>query len=115
MLKALIGSDFITKYVPLGQEQRGVYYKLADPFCWFWLHFKEKKQIVEEDYWQHHLRESEITAWSGIAFEEICMQHIKQIKCALQIGAVSSSEYAYSVAPRSLWSRMLTERSFNRK
>ncbi len=95
MLKALIGSDFIIKYAPFGASQREEYYKLTDPFCWFWLHFKKGKQICQEDYWQHHLRESEITAWRGIAFEEICLQHIRQIKHALQIGAVSSTESAY--------------------
>lgn len=95
MLKALIGSDFVIKYVPFGASQREEYYKLTDPFCWFWLHFKEGKQIRQEDYWQCHLRESEITSWRGIAFEEVCLRHIKQIKQALQIGAVSSTESAY--------------------
>ncbi len=97
MLKALIGSDFVTKYVPFGASQREEHYKLTDSFCWFWLHFKEGKQIREEDYWQHHLRESEISSWRGIAFEEVCMQHIRQIKQALQIGAVSSTESSYIV------------------
>ena len=95
MLKALIGSDFITKYVPFGASLREEHYKLTDSFCWFWLHFKESKQIHQEDYWHHHLRELEITAWRGIAFEEVCLQHIRQIKQALQIGAVSSTESAY--------------------
>ena len=92
MLKALIGSDFVTKYVPFGASPREEHYKLTDSFCWFWLHFKEGKQISQEDYWQHHLRESEISSWRGIAFEEVCLQHIRQIKQALQIGAVSSTE-----------------------
>ncbi len=95
MLKALIGSNFVIKYVPFGASKREEHYKLTDSFCWFWLHFKEGKTIRQEDYWQHHLRESEISAWRGIAFEEICLQHVKQIKHALQIGAVYSTESAY--------------------
>ncbi len=97
MLKALIGSDFVIKYVPFGASLREEHYKLTDSFCWFWLHFKDGKQIRQEDYWQHHLRESEISSWRGIAFEEVCLQHIRQIKRALQIGAVSSTESAYIV------------------
>ena len=94
LLKALVASDFIVRYVPYGMNMREEYYKLSDCFCWFWLHFKENKQIQETDYWQHHLKEPEITSWRGIAFEEICFQHISQIKKALQIGGVSSHESA---------------------
>ena len=97
-LKALTSSGFITPYTPFGRTQRGVVrYKLTDCFCWFWLHFKEWLRIEETDYWMHHLKESEITAWRGIAFEEVCLQHIDQIKHALQIAGVSSHESAYIV------------------
>lgn len=92
MLKALVGSDFVTPYVPFGESARALHYRLTDCFCWFWLHFKEKKQISEADYWQHHLKESEILAWSGIAFEEVCQQHVSQIKQTLQIAGVSSQD-----------------------
>ncbi len=92
MLKALVGSDFVVKYIPFGASQREEYYKLIDSFCWFWLHFKEKKAVKQTDYWQQHLTESDVASWRGIAFEELCLQHIAQIKYALNIGAVSSEE-----------------------
>lgn len=92
MLKALTGSAFVTRYTPFGSSSKDEYYRLSDCFCWFWLHFKENRHIVENDYWQHHLREPEIRSWCGIAFEEVCMQHIRQIKTALQIAGVSSVE-----------------------
>ena len=43
------------------------------------------------------MKESEITAWRGIAFEEVCFQHISQIKIALQINGVSSLESAFII------------------
>lgn len=94
ILKALIGSDFVIQYIPFGLSKREEHYKLSDCFCWFWLHFKEAMNISETDYWQHHLKESEITSWRGIAFEEVCLQHILQIKMALQIAGVSSKQSA---------------------
>lgn len=97
MLKALIGSDLINRYVPFGAGKREEHYKLTDCFCWFWLHFKEKATIQETDYWQHHQKESEVNAWRGIAFEEVCMQHVHQIKAALQIAGVASTESALIV------------------
>ena len=92
MLKALIGSDFVVTYVPFGATKREEYYKLIDSFCWFWLHFKEGKKIVQQDFWQQHLKESDIASWRGIAFEEVCLQHITQIKYSLHIAGVSSQE-----------------------
>ncbi len=96
-MKALMGSGFVDKYVPFGQKQNEFLYKLVDPFCWFWIHFKEKLHVEKPDYWQRHLREPDVMAWRGIAFEEVCMQHISQIKYSLQIAGVSSRESAYVV------------------
>lgn len=92
VLKALEESGFIMTYVPYGGSKRELQYKLTDCFCWFWLHFKEHRDIKKPDYWQNHLNESEILSWRGIAFEEVCLLHIRQIKSALQILGVSSEE-----------------------
>lgn len=97
IMKALIASDFVNKYVPYGISKREEHYKLSDCFCWFWLHFKEHRNITETDYWEHHLKEPEIASWRGVAFEEVCLQHIRQIKMALQIAGVSSNESALIV------------------
>ena len=97
LLKSLENSDIIVKYSPFTSEKKCEYYKLADPFCWFWLHFKEQKQIRETDFWEHHLNEAEIKSWCGIAFEEVCFNHIEQIKKALGIAGVSTTETAYIV------------------
>jgi hypothetical protein len=98
LLKALIASDFVTKYAPWGSSGNEEYYRLSDCFCWFWLHFKENLRITEQDYWLHHLKEPEITSWRGIAFEEVCLQHIPQIKIALQIAGVASHESSLIVS-----------------
>lgn len=96
-LKALCKSDFIIRYVPFGYGKREEHYKLTDCFCWFWIHFKENKKVKETDYWQHHLKESEIASWRGIAFEEVCLQHTDALKHALGISGVSTRESAMAV------------------
>lgn len=97
MLKALVGSDFIIRYVPFGKSLHEEHYKLSDCFCWFWLHFKESKDVKESDYWLYHQKESEINSWRGIAFEEVCLQHVHQIKSAMQVAGVASKESALIV------------------
>ena len=92
MLKALVGSDVLIQYVPFGMGKREEHYKLSDCFCWFWIHFKDGARVNKTDYWQQHLHESDISAWRGIAFEEVCLQHVPQIKAAMQIAGVASKE-----------------------
>lgn len=94
-LKALMASDIISKYLPLGCGKREEHYKLVDAFCWFWLHFKEYKGVSQPDYWQNHILESDISSWRGIAFEELCFRHVRQIKQALQVAGVASVESSY--------------------
>lgn len=93
ILKALDASGIVSAYTPVATDKKELlHYKLTDCFCWFWLHFKEQRSITEHNYWTNHLRESEILSWRGVAFEEVCFQHIGQIKHALGIAGVSSCE-----------------------
>ena len=95
-LNALIASDYITKYVPFGENKRVEYYKLTDAFCLFYLHFRNKIKSSKDHYWQKSLYAQEIVSWRGLAFEHLCFNHIPQIKKALGIGGVVSSESAWS-------------------
>ena len=88
-LTALINSDFIMPFTPIG-EGRDTYYKLIDNFCLFYLNFVEGKKITDEQYWQHSVISPALSAWQGFAFEEVCFAHSRQIKGALGIGGVQT-------------------------
>lgn len=96
-LKALIASNFITKYVPFGEKKSKVHFKLSDSFCRFWLTFKESGGITDTEYWQHNSNSQALNIWRGIAFEELCLNNIRSIKKALEIGGVSTNESSLSV------------------
>ena len=95
-LNALISSDFVVPYVPFGYSKREVHYKLVDPFCLFWLHFVKNKHGLSEDFWQQGQTMPAVVAWRGLAFEQVCFSHIRQIKKALGIEGVQSRESAWS-------------------
>ena len=95
-LKALISSDFIIKYVPFGLGKREVHYKLIDPFCIFYLHFIKDKKHNNEKFWQQNTTSPSVVSWRGFAFENVCFNHIEQIKFALGIPAVISENSAWS-------------------
>lgn len=93
MLKALVASDFATRYTPFeGGEE---HYKLTDPFCWFWLHFVRKRKRLAPDFWKGDASQSVVT-WRGIAFEELCWNHWRQIKRALGIDGVTTELSAWT-------------------
>ena len=96
-LKALIASNFITKYVHFGEKKSKVHFKLSDSFCRFWLTFKESGEITDTEYWQHNSNSQALNVWRGIAFEELCLNNIRSIKKALEIGGVSTNESSLSV------------------
>ena len=89
VLNALIASDFVSVYTPFGLERKRRYYKLIDPFCLFYLSFVEQKD-AGEDYWNTHYGKPETLSWSGLAFENLCFNHIAQIKNKLGINAVGT-------------------------
>ena len=92
MLNTLEASDFIIGYRPLDAGKREQLYRLTDPFCSFFLHFVENDRNNDPDFWQHNQNKASINSWRGIAFEDICITHIGQIKKALGIAGVASTE-----------------------
>ena len=94
-LKALIAGDFIVKYVPFDVPRKQEYYKLIDPYCLFYLRFLSESR--EESFWTDNLNMQEIVVWRGLAFENLCFNHINQIKKALGISGVATVHYAWAV------------------
>lgn len=97
MLAALEASDFILRYVPFGCSKREEHYKLVDNFCLFYAKFIANGEITDQEFWEKNQNSQKLSAWKGVAFEEVCLSHIQQIKNALGIGAVTSTESAWSL------------------
>lgn len=95
-LNALIASDFVIKYIPFGLPKKEDYYKLTDPFCLFYLHFVKKQTEENKHYWQQNSAQPGVAVWRGLAFENVCFNHIEQIKNALGISGVITSESAWT-------------------
>ena len=95
-LSALIASDFIIKYIPFGYGKREECYKLTDPFCNFYLRFVENENKLNANFWLSNVDSQNIVTWRGLAFENVCFNHIEQIKKALGISGVSTTQSAWS-------------------
>ena len=102
-LKALKSGDFIMEYDSFGNDKRETFYKLTDSFCIFYLEFVRGEKRRKKQNWVNIEDAPDVRTWKGYAFENVCWNHRKQIKNALQIGGVSTTE--------SLWSKRGTKES----
>jgi len=94
VLEELELSGFIMQLPQHQHKKRGVKYHLVDEYSFFYLAWIDsiKSQILADADPNHWLKLSNSPswkAWSGYAFETICLKHINKIREALQIGGVS--------------------------
>ncbi len=96
-LEELYRSGFITKTIPFGQTQRNALYRLTDQFSLFHLRWIEKQRNPSGsgNYWLQMRSTQRWSTWSGFAFENICLQHVRQIKEALGIAGIQTEESAW--------------------
>ena len=90
-LKALVSGGFITLYRPYGVGKGEERYMLVDPFCLFYLRFVEGGKGRKIN-WVNMEDTPSVAVWRGLSFENLCFQHVDQIKSALGIRGVTTSE-----------------------
>jgi len=72
-------------------------YQLIDNFTLFYFKFMQTNKLNDEHYWSTIYNSSQRLAWTGLAFERVCFQHVPQIKQALGIGGVTTNTYAFKL------------------
>lgn len=88
LLDELEESGFIRKYVPFGKKLRNSLYQLVDFYTHFYLRFIENTQLLNNNNWVNAVDNPKYRAWSGYAYEQICLYHLPQIKQALGVSGV---------------------------
>lgn len=89
-LEELEKCGFIRTYVPFGKTKRDTLFQLTDAFTLFHFHFAIANKFRDESFWTHSINSPRYRAWSGYAFEILCLNHINQIKQALGISGIQS-------------------------
>ncbi|MCI6427679.1 MAG: ATP-binding protein [Rikenellaceae bacterium] len=97
ILNTLEASDFIICYRPLDAAKGEKLYRLTDAFCLFYLRFADNSTNNDSEYWVHNQNLAATNSWRGIAFEDLCISHIAQIKKALGISGVATTESALTL------------------
>jgi len=94
-LRELEEAGFIASLTPYRRKRQLTTYRLIDEYVWFYLKWIERapRGILAEggaDYWLAKSCTPSHRAWSGYAFEGLCLKHAQQIKRALGITAIAS-------------------------
>lgn len=90
LLNELEESGFIRRYSPYGKQFRNSLYQLSDFFSLFHIKFMRQQKNVGKNHWLKLIDSPAHRAWSGYAYEQVCLAHLPQIIKALGISGVST-------------------------
>ncbi len=90
ILEELEASDFITSFVPYGNKAKDRIYKLKDYYIRFYLKYIKPSKPSKSKVWEKISNSSSYISWSGLSYENICLDHIDEIKQALKIDGIHS-------------------------
>ena len=93
-LRELEECGFIISSRSFHKAKKDTTYKLIDNYTIFYFKYVKDNEKTEH-FWTKPIDSDSIRIWSGLAFERVCMQHIPQLKQAMGIAAVASTEYAW--------------------
>jgi len=95
VLETLESSGFIRSYRSFGHKTRDAVYQLTDPFTLFHFRFLAARSS-DEHFWSSTVASPAQAVWRGLAFERLCLLHLKQIRQTLGIGAVHVEAYGWN-------------------
>jgi AAA+ ATPase superfamily predicted ATPase len=100
LLSNLESCGFIRHYDEFGKTKRNKRYQLIDNFTLFYFRFVEGNSIKNPQFWSRSIGGGTYNAWSGLAFESVCFQHVDQIKQAFGVTGVISGVYSWLYRPK---------------
>ena len=105
VIEDLVNAGFLI-YVPsFNKKKIGGVYRLIDEYTLFYLTWIENLSKISlsgvgVDFWIKKQETPKWYAWSGFAFESLCLKHIKNNKKALGIGGISTIESGWRYVPK---------------
>jgi hypothetical protein len=92
MLRNLVSSGFVRMSNLYGNKKKEARYQLADYYTAFYFRYIKNNYGKDEHFWSNVIDNPARRTWSGLTFEQLCKDHIAQIKHKLGISGVLSQE-----------------------
>lgn len=90
VLKNLESCDFIRGYSAFGKKAKEIMYQLVDLYSLFYLRYVKNYRGGDKNRWSNMIDSPSRNAWSGYAFEQVCLAHLEQVKTKLGISGIQS-------------------------
>lgn len=90
-LNMLKEAGFIYPFKPLYHKEKGIFYKVIDPYILFYLYWIQPVQDsllskkLTQGYWDKLKKTPRWSAWAGLSFEAVCYEHLPQIASSLNL------------------------------
>lgn len=97
ILENLVNSEFIRQCQYFGNKKQDTLYELSDYFTLFYYKFLRDNSGKDEHFWSNTIDSPSRRAWAGFTFEQVCRDHIGQIKQALGISGILTEVSAWFV------------------
>ena len=96
IIKNLVDAGFVRENLFFGNKKRDTIYQLADYYTCFYFNFLTWKKRTDEHYWSNSLDLPARRTWAGLTFEQVCKDHVSQIRKSLGIFGVLSEISSWS-------------------
>ncbi|MBQ8489009.1 MAG: ATP-binding protein [Pseudobutyrivibrio sp.] len=97
ILNNLVDSGFIRINAFYGKKKKEIRYQLCDYYTAFYLYFIRDNYGKDEHFWTNSIDNPSKRAWTGLTFEQVCKDHVYQIKKALGVSGVLSEESVWQI------------------
>lgn len=87
--------DFITSYSKYKSTIRNSFYRISDNYLLFYFKFVRGNNTKDYQYWTNNLSTPAVVAWQGFSFENVCLQHLAQIKKKLGINGIATNSCSW--------------------
>ena len=94
VLENLEYSGFVSRCRMLGKRKRDTVFRLIDNFTLFHFRFLADPPSSPR-FWETTVLSPARSAWRGLAFERLCLQHVPQMLAALRVSGVHVEAYAW--------------------
>lgn len=99
ILSDLDDSGFIRMNDYYGHKKRDCIYQLSDYYTLFYFQYIRDHYGKDPHFWKNMIDNPSRRVWEGLTFEQICKDHLPQIKAKLGIAGVLSEESSWFVKP----------------
>lgn len=97
IIKNLVDSGFVRENQFFGNKKKSTLYQLADYYSSFYFHYIKDNKGRDEHFWSNTLDTPARKAWAGNMFEQVCKDHIRQIKQKMGILGILSEEFVWYI------------------